>query len=88
VNPFQEDSLSALEAITAAQRLAPLAFYATMAMRDRGALLALSVGLADLSIQLDTARAHLQTAVRQPAGWHPLDTLVECVAAQAEETVP
>jgi len=35
-----------------------------------------AVGLADLPIQLDTARAHLQeAAVRAPAGWHPLDLL-------------
>lgn len=41
---FDEDPLSALDAITAAQRLAfaPLAFHATAALRDRGVLAALS----------------------------------------------
>jgi SAM-dependent methyltransferase len=41
---FDKDPLSALDAITAAQRLAfaPLAFHATSALRDRGVLAALS----------------------------------------------
>lgn len=41
---FDEDPLSAIDAITAAQRLAfaPLAFHATSVMRDRGVLAALS----------------------------------------------
>ena len=41
---FDKDPLSAMEAITAAQRLAfaPLAFHATGALRDRGVLAALS----------------------------------------------
>jgi len=40
---FDEDPLSALEAITAAQHLAfaPLAFQAALVMRDRGILAAL-----------------------------------------------
>ena len=46
---FEQDPLSALEAITAAQRLAfaPLAFHATAVMRDRGVLLALSKAAPD-----------------------------------------
>lgn len=42
---FEHDSLTALEALDAAQRLAfgPLAFHATMALRDRGLLAALSM---------------------------------------------
>src|SRR5688572_4178121 len=41
---FDKDPLSALEALTAAQRLAfaPLAFQATAALRDRGVLAALA----------------------------------------------
>ena len=44
VSLFEQDPLSALDAITAAQRLAfaPLAFHATAVMRDRGVLAALS----------------------------------------------
>ena len=43
---FDNDPLSAMEAITAAQRLAfaPLAFQAALVMRDRGVLAALSKG--------------------------------------------
>jgi hypothetical protein len=44
---FDKDPLSALEALTAAQRLAfaPLAFHATVVMRDRGVLAALAAAM-------------------------------------------
>jgi len=56
---FDEDPLSALEAITAAQHLAfaPLAFQAALVMRDRGILAALAkaapdgLSIADVSVQ-------------------------------------
>src|SRR6185312_2280090 len=56
---FDEDPLSALEAITAAQHLAfaPLAFQAALVMRDRGILAALAkaapdgLSIADVSLQ-------------------------------------
>jgi hypothetical protein len=56
---FDDDPLSALEAITAAQHLAfaPLAFQAALVMRDRGILAVLAkaapdgLRIADVSLQ-------------------------------------
>lgn len=57
---FDKDPLSALEAVTAAQRLAfaPLAFQATVVMRKRGVLAALAEGAPAAGRSIDEIAAH------------------------------
>jgi hypothetical protein len=83
---FDEDSMSALEAITAAQHLAfaPLAFQAASVMRDRGVLAALAqaapagLGIADVvtrtALPTFAVRVLLEAGLGMRVVWRAKDT--------------